>query len=111
VDFVLVGLDQELVEQPVGPCEFVDVFGGQKGWEAFLPVVVAAFDFAFGLGGWGEAEFDAVEVKGLAELGEGVWLVGVKEGVKVHIQGQWQAVGLEDCGSKVQNGSAGFRRG
>ena len=28
VDFVLVGVDQELVEQTVGPFEFVDVIGG-----------------------------------------------------------------------------------
>ena len=30
VDFVLVGVDQELVEQPVGGLEFKDVVGGQE---------------------------------------------------------------------------------
>jgi hypothetical protein len=34
----------------VGPGEFHDLFGGRQGNEAFLPVVVAALDFAFGVG-------------------------------------------------------------
>jgi hypothetical protein len=75
VDFVLVGVDQELVEQPVGGFEFEDMIGGEQWRQAFLPVVVAAFDFAFGLRGWGVEEFDAVEVKGLAELGEGIGII------------------------------------
>ena len=56
MDFVLVGVGQELVEQAVGPFEFEDVVGGQERREAFLPVVVAAFDFAFGLGRGGVAQ-------------------------------------------------------
>ena len=56
VDFVLVGVGHELVEEGVGPDQCNDLFGGQEGDEAFLPVVVAAFDFAFGLGRWGLAE-------------------------------------------------------
>ena len=58
---------------------------------------MAAFDFAFGLWGGGIAEFDAVEVEGLAELGEGVGDMGEEEGVKIHIEDQGQAVGLEDA--------------
>jgi len=88
VDFVLVGMGHELVEEVVGPDQFYDAVGGQERDEAFLPVVVAAFDFALGLGRWGIAQVDAVEVKGLAELGEGVGVVGVEEGVVVHIKGQ-----------------------
>ena len=42
VDFVLVGVDQELIQELVGPFEFEDAVGGQQGWEAFLAVVVAA---------------------------------------------------------------------
>jgi hypothetical protein len=45
VDFMLVGMGHELVEQVVGPGQFADLVGGQEGDEAFLPVVVAAFDF------------------------------------------------------------------
>ena len=51
VDFMLVGVRDELVEQVVGAGEFNNMFGGQEWDEPFLPVVVAAFDFAFGLGG------------------------------------------------------------
>ena len=108
VDFVLVGVRQELVEQAVGPVEFKNVVGGQKGREAFLPVVMAAFDFTFGLGCGRVAQLDAVKVEGLTELGESIGVVGVKERMEVDIQGQWQAVGLEDAGEKVVVGQQGF---
>jgi hypothetical protein len=108
VDFVLVGVRDELVKEAVGPDQFNDVIGGQKRDEAFLPVVVTAFDFTFGLGCWGIEQLDAVEVEGGPELGEGVGSVGVKEGVEVHIKGQGQAVGLEDAGEKVEVGQEGF---
>jgi hypothetical protein len=108
VAFVVIGVRDELVEELVGPGEFDDALGGQQGDEAFLPVVVAAFDFAFGLGRWGVEEFDPVEVEGRAKLGEGVRIVGVEEGVEVHIEGQGQAVGLEGAGKKVEMGEEGF---
>ena len=38
VDFVLVAVGDELVEQLVGPHQFNDVVGGQEGDEAFLPL-------------------------------------------------------------------------
>ncbi len=113
VDFRPVGVGDELVEESVGPDEFDDVFGGQQPDETLLPVVVAAFDFAFGLGRGGveddvEDEFDAVEVWGRAELDERVGIVGVEEGVKVHIEGQGQAVGLEGAGEEGEMGEEGF---
>lgn len=108
VDFVLVGVDQELVEQTVGGFEFEDAISGEQWREAFLPVVMAAFDFAFGLRGWGVEEFDAVEVEGGAELGEGVGVVGVEEGVKVHIERHGQPVDFEDAGEEVPMGQQGF---
>ena len=108
VDFVLVGVGDELVEQLVGPDQFNDLVSGQEGDQAFLPVVVAAFDFAFGLGRGRIKELDAVAVEGRPQLGEGVGVVGVEEGVEVHIQGQGQAVGLEDAGQEVEVGQEGF---
>lgn len=108
VEFVVVGVGEELVEQVVGPFEFEDVVGGQEGREAFLPVVVAAFDFAFGLRGGGVAQGDAVEVEGGAELGVGVGGVGEEEGVVVHIEHQGQAMGLEGAGEEVEVGQEGF---
>jgi hypothetical protein len=82
VGFVRVGVRDELVEELVGSGEFGDVFGGQRGDETPLPVVVTAFDFTFGLGRGGVEQFDAVEVEGRAQLGEGVGVVGVEEGAE-----------------------------
>ena len=61
MDFLLVDVGQELVEQAVSAFEFQVAVRGQEGRQAVLPVVVAAFDFAFGLGRGRVAEFDAVE--------------------------------------------------
>ena len=106
--FVLVGVGQELVEQTVGPDEFADLIGRQDRREAFLPVIMAALDFAFGLGRGRIEEFDAVEVEGLAQLREGVGVVGVEEGVKVHIEGQRQPVSLEGAGEEIKMDQEGF---
>ena len=108
VDFMGVGVGQERVEEAVGSVEFVDAVGGQQRREAFLPVVVAAFDFALGLGRGGVAQGDAVEVEGGTEPGEGVGGVGGEEGVVVHGEGQGQAVGLEGAGEEVEVGQEGF---
>src|SRR5512135_87185 len=88
VDFMLIGMRDELVEEVVGPGQFDDRVRRQERDEAFLPVVVAAFDFTFGLRCWGVEEVDAVEVESLTELGEGVGVVGVEAGVVVHIENQ-----------------------
>jgi hypothetical protein len=104
VDFVFVGVGEEPLEQGVGGFEGEDVIGGEQGWEAFLPVVVAALDFAFGLGSGGVAQGDAVKVERLAELGEGVRGVGEKEGVVIHVEGEREAVGEEDAGKEIEVG-------
>ena len=75
---------------------------------AQYPVVVASFDFAFSLWGGSVEEFDAVEVEGLAELGEGIRVVGVKEGVIVDVEGQGQAIGLKDAGEEVEVSQQSF---
>lgn len=108
VDFMFVGMGQELVEQVVGSGQFQDAVGGQQGREALLPVVVTTFDFTFGLRGGGVAQGHAVEVERGPELGEGVGGVGEEEGVVVHVEGQRQPVGLEGAGEKVQVGQEGF---
>ena len=108
VDFVLVDVGQQWVEQEVGPGEFQDAVGGQERGQAFLPVVVAAFDFAFGLRRGRVAQVHAVEVERFTELGERVGDVGEEEGVVVHVKGRGQAVGLEDAGEEIQVGQQGF---
>jgi hypothetical protein len=108
VEFMLVGVRQELIEQLIGAGDLDDAVGRQEWDQAFLPVVVAAFDLAFGLGRGRVEQFDAVEVEGLAELGEGLGVVGVEEGVVVHVERQGQAVVLEDAGKEVEVGQQGF---
>jgi hypothetical protein len=110
VEFILVGVRHELVEQVVGPGQFDDLFGCQEGDEPLLPVIVAAFDFAFGLRRGCVEQMDAVEVERLAELGEGVRVVGVEKGVVIYIENQWQAVDLKGAGEEVEVGQQGFRR-
>jgi hypothetical protein len=61
---MLVSMGEQLLEQAIGPTEFEDLVGGQEWGQAFLPVVVAAFDFAFGLGSGGVTQGDAIEVEG-----------------------------------------------
>ena len=108
MDFVLVGVSQQLVQEVVSADQFADVIGGQEGRQAFLPVVVAAFDFAFGLGCGRVKQFDCVEVKRLAQLGESLGLMGVEEGVKVHIESQGQTVRLKGAGQEVAMGQERF---
>jgi len=104
----LVGVGDELVEPSVGASEFDDTLGRQEWDQAFLPVVVSAFDFAFGLGRGGVEQFDAVEVEGLAKLGESIGVVSVKEGVVVHVERERQAVALKDAGEEIEMGQQGF---
>lgn len=102
VDFVSVGVWEELVEECVGRFEGEDVVCGEQGRETLLPVVVTAFDFAFGLGSGGVAQGDAVKVKSFTELGEGVGRVSVEEGMVVHLEGEREAVGEEDAGEEIE---------
>ena len=108
VDFVLIDMRQELIQELVGPVEFHDAVGGEQGWKTFLPIIMTAFDFAFGLWGWGITERDAIEVQGGAELGEGFGRVGEEKGVIIHIEGQGQTMGLKGAGEEVQMGQQGF---
>ena len=86
VDFMGVGMREQLLQEVVGATEFADVIGGEERGQTFLLVVVAAFDFTLGLGRGGIAEVHAVEVEGGAQLSEGVGVVGVEEGVVVHVE-------------------------
>jgi len=101
-------MSEQLLEQGIGATQFEDLVGGQEWGQAFLPVIVAAFDLAFGLGGRGVAQGDAIEVERGAQLGEGVGVMGVEEGVVVDVEGQRQAVGLEGLGEEIQVGQEAF---
>lgn len=108
MEFVPVAMVAQVGEVGVGRCEVGDVFAGEVGGETVLPEVVFAFDFAFGLGGGGVAEGDAVEVEGRSELGEGVGGVGEEEGMEVHIEFEGQAVFEKGGGEEVVIGEEVF---
>ena len=55
--------------------------GGKVSGQALLPEEVTAFDFAFGLWGWSVTEADAIEVQSLAQLGQGVRVMGEEQQV------------------------------
>ena len=88
VEFVVIGVGEELFDESVCRGDGADGFGGEDRRQTFLPVVVTAFDFAFCLWGGSVAE-------GFAELGESVWEVGEKEGVIIDIEGEREAVSEE----------------
>ena len=63
---------------------------------------MAAFDLAFGLGSGGVAQRDAIEVECGPQLGESLRIMGVEEGVVVNVEGQRQAMDLEDTREEVE---------
>ncbi len=72
----------------IGLVEVGDVFTREVSWQPLLPEEMGALDFAFGLRGWSEAEGDALEVKGAAQLSEGLWGVGEEEAVEIDVDFQ-----------------------
>src|SRR5689334_9260584 len=95
-------MGQQLIQQMVGRFELENVVSSQQRWQPFLPVVMASFDFAFGLWGGRVAQGHAVEVQRGAELSEGIGCVSEEKGVVVHVESQGQAVGLENARQEVQ---------
>jgi hypothetical protein len=80
--------------EPAGPFEFQDAVDGQE-WaqaQAFLPVVMPAFIFAFGLECRRVAEGDAIAVQRGSELSERLGRVGKERGVIVHVESQGQGM-------------------
>ena len=102
VFFVGVVVEAELLDEVVGLRESGDVFCGEKGGETFLPEVVCALDFSFGLGSGGEAQGDFVKTQGGAELGKGLGLVGEEKGVVIDVESEGQAAGGESAGEEVE---------
>lgn len=79
VYFVLVTMQAQVLDMGVGLIDIDDLFTGKVSGQALLPEKVTTFDFALSLWGWGVTEADAIEVQGLAELGQGVRVMGEEE--------------------------------
>ena len=85
VDFVGVVVRPQLVDMGIGNRDFTDFLAGKISWEPALPEEMFAFDFAFGLGRWGVAQADVIELERPAQLSQGVRILGEEEAVVIDI--------------------------
>jgi len=95
MDFMLIDVGQELVEQVISALKLQDIVSRQERRQPLLPEVMAAFDFTLGLWGGRVTQGHTVEVECLTQLGESFGEVRKKQGMIVNVEGQGQAVGLE----------------
>jgi hypothetical protein len=102
MDFVCITVAAQVGEDRVGYVGCGDVFSGKEGWQPSLPVLVLAFDLAFGLWGPRIAQGDAVEVKGSPELGQGIGALGKEQTVAIDIKFQRQAMLAKRRGQEVK---------
>lgn len=86
MEFVLVAVKTKGVDVRIGLMEVGDVFAGEVGGQAVLPVLMFAFDFAFGLRRGGVAKAHTVEAQGRSELSQSVGDMSEKEGVEIHVE-------------------------
>jgi hypothetical protein len=108
VGFGGVAVGAELVDFGVGFFQAGDLFAGEVGGQAVLPILVGALHFAFGLRGGRVAEVDAVKAQGPAELGGGLGPRGKEEAVVIDVQLQGQAKVQEGPGQQIQIGQERF---
>ena len=108
VNLVLVAMQAQVLDMEVGLINVRDLFTGKVSGQALLPEEVTAFDFALGLWGWSVTEADAIEVQGLAELSQGVRVMGEEEAVKIDIDFQGQSALDEGGRQKIQIGQEEF---
>ena len=83
MNFMFVAMSSEVIDLGIGDFDFGDLFAGEVGGESALPVLVGAFDFAFGLGRGGIEETDVIELECPAQLGEGVGIVSEEDAVVI----------------------------
>ena len=81
-----VAMEPQSIDVNVRIIQFGHLFAGEIGWQAFLPELVFALDFAFGLGCWSIQETNVVEFEGPTELSQRVWGLGEKDAVIINIE-------------------------
>ena len=108
MDFVGVVMEAQRVDVGVGRFDLGNVFTGEIGWEAALPVLVLALDFAFGLGGWGIKEANVIKLERRAQLGQRVRILRAKDGVIIDVDLQRPAVAQESGGQEIEVGQQEF---
>ncbi len=108
VSFVRVAMESQSVDVSVSIFEFGELFAGEIGGKTFLPELVFALDFAFGLRGWSIKEANVVELQGSAQLGESLWVLSEEDAVIIDIELEWASVGQEGGGEEIQVGQEEF---
>lgn len=103
-----IAVESQGLDVDVGFGHLCDLLTGEIGRQPFLPELVFAFDFAFGLRGWSIKETNVVEAKSRAQLGQSVRGFGEENGVIIDIELQRPAVGQEGGGQEVQVGEQEF---
>lgn len=108
MDFLGVAMATQFGQEGVGRFRGADVFGSEQGGKPSLPVLMLAFDFAFGLGSAGVAQGDAVEVQRGSELGQRLGSLWEEKAMAIHIEFERQAMFGESGGQKVEVGQQVF---
>ena len=100
--FLGVAMEAQRIDVSIGNLDVRDVFTGEVGREAALPELVRALDFSFCLRRWSIKETNVVELERPAELGEGLGILGEKDGVIIDVDLQRSAVAQESGGEELQ---------
>ena len=93
MDFLGVAMRPEGVNLRIGTIYFGDLFAGEVGGQTALPILMGAFDFAFGLRRGGVTETDVIKLECPAQLSENVWIMGEKDTVVIDVDLEWASVG------------------
>jgi len=88
--------------------QFAHLFAGKIGWEAFLPELVFALDFAFGLGCGSIKEANVVELQCGAQLGESLRVLSEEDAMIIDIELEGPAIGQEGGRQEIQIGQEEF---
>jgi hypothetical protein len=87
VDLLLVGMEQQGIEQAVGRFQIDNAIRRQLGRQMLLPIIVMPFDFAFGLRRWRVAQSQPVELQSRSQLRQCFCKRGKEKAVVIDIEG------------------------
>jgi len=104
VSFVSVTMEAQSLDMGIGLGQLGDAFTGKVGRETFLPELMFALDFAFGLGGGSIKETNVIKLERPAQLSESVRGFSEKEAVIIHVELKRSPVGQEGRGQEIEVG-------
>lgn len=108
MDFVGVAMAAQSGQELVGGFWSGDIFGREQSGQPPLPVLMLAFDFAFGLRSAGVAQGDAVEVQGSSQLSQSFGPLREEKAMAIDVKFEWQAMFHESGGKEVKVGEQVF---